>query len=251
MHVVIKRSGDLATPQECAKAVGEVKDVMAYLSDTGGGLTLMPGGGAGGRGREFMARGMDPMRADTLGRLATLQNGIVLSDMLESGGIETRLLTAPTVHYGDANGIGDLEVCTPKTLRICHEGLIVPIVVFGTGKNKQSTDTASVEVASAYHEEYNDGARVMKTTEFNGVFTEDPRVNATARRYRRVSAAIIATDPALSGVVDEKCAQTIMTTGIEMQIYASHHPMLDALQCPSEIGTIITPLPGVRELAPL
>jgi len=248
MHVVIKRSGNIgASPEAARKAAQEVADVRDYLGDKGG-LTLMPGGGAGGRGREFMAAGMDPIYADTLGRLATLQNGIILSDQLERAGVRTRLLTAPTVRYSDTNGIGDLGVCTPESLQECHEDYVVPIVVFGTGKNNQSTDTASIEIADDYQRAFGIESRVMKAMEHNGVFAEDPARNPNAHRFSIISAEIVAADPALAAVVDPRCLGAIMNTGIEMQLFDNNtHTMLEALQQPERIGTIITPLGGIME----
>ncbi len=252
MHVVVKRSGNIgASPEQSKRAAAEVSEVMSYLAKNGGGLTLMPGGGAGGRGREFMAAGMDPVYADTLGRLATLQNGLILSHDLKQARIRHRLLCAPTTHYGDLHGIGDIQTYSAKTLRECHEEGAAGVIVFGTGKNNQSTDTASIEIAQDYHDVFGVKSRVLKAMAHNGVYAEDPGANPRAHRFEKISAQIMEADPNLAAVVDEKCLEAIMNSGIEMQLFNNNlerggYTLLAALQNPDYIGTIIVPRPGIE-----
>ena len=145
----------------------EVKAVRAEGADIG----LVIGGGNIFRGGEAQARGMDRASADYMGMLATVINGLAMQDALEKLGVDTRVQTAIEMR----------EVAEPfirrRALRHLEKGRVV-IFVGGTGNPYFTTDTAAalraMEIAADV---------VFKATNVDGVYSADPKLDATATRF--------------------------------------------------------------------
>ena len=138
-------------------------------------LAVVNGGGNIRRGGTTRISGVSRATADNMGMLATVINALALQDVLESRGIETRLLTA----------IEMPPVAEPYIRRRCvrhlEKGRVV-ILAAGTGHPFFTTDTTAalrgIEI----------GADVLlKGTKVDGVYDKDPKVHADARRFERIS----------------------------------------------------------------
>jgi len=138
-------------------------------------IAIVNGGGNILRGAQTRIQGLGRATADYMGMLATIVNAIALQDVLESRGVETRVLTALEIR----------PVAEPYIRRRCMRHLErgrVVILAGGSGHPFFTTDTTAalrgVEI----------GAEVLlKGTKVDGVYDRDPKADPEARRYRRIS----------------------------------------------------------------
>ena len=253
--IFAKRSGNIGADSASSKrSVEEIAELRDHLQGRGG-VVLVPGGGDGGRGREMVEKGMPTQYADTLGRLATVKNGIELAASLSEAKVPHRLFIAKTMRYADEHGIGHVELATPESLRACLENGEAAVVTGGYGLNKQSTDAAGLQHANDFQKAFPDAnVRVTKTTEFDGIFTSDPRQDDGARRYTRISADVMASSPATNKGLDEVCQALLRQPGapLDMFVYGDgQHTLLEAVtqsDC-GTFGTWVVRKSGLRVLA--
>ncbi|MBA2292429.1 MAG: UMP kinase [Gemmatimonadales bacterium] len=142
----------------------EIKSVHAL----GVALGLVVGGGNIVRGVSASREGLDRVSADYMGMLATVINALALQNVLETLGVETRVLTAIRME----------SLAEPyirrRMMRHLEKGRLV-IFAGGTGNPFFSTDTAAVLRALEMEAEV-----VLKATNVDGVFTADPRKDPSA-----------------------------------------------------------------------
>lgn len=138
-------------------------------------LGIVVGGGNFWRGASASARGMDRATADYVGMLATVMNALALQSALEDKGVPCVVQSAI-----EMQNVADTFI-RRKAVRHLGEGRVV-IFAAGTGSPFFSTDTTSALRASemSAHE-------VLKATMVDGVYDSDPKKNAGAIRYERVS----------------------------------------------------------------
>jgi len=138
-------------------------------------MAVVIGGGNIVRGGTLAQTGITPVAADTMGMLATVINGVALQDVLEGMGVDTRLQTAVPMQ----------AVAEPfirrRAIRHLEKGRIV-ILAAGTGSPHFTTDTAAALRAREICAEV-----VLKATNVDGVYDDDPRKNAKARKYSRLT----------------------------------------------------------------
>ncbi len=149
----------------------EIKGVV----DGGLEICLVIGGGNLFRGVSAAAEGMDRTSADYMGMLATVMNALAVQNALEQVGVQTRVQSA----------IPMSAVCEPyvrrRAVRHMEKGRVV-IFAAGTGNPFFTTDTAAALRAI----EVNCDA-LLKATQVDGVYSADPRKDANATRYERLS----------------------------------------------------------------
>jgi uridylate kinase len=137
-------------------------------------IAIVVGGGNMFRGAALEKAGMDRPRADYMGMLATVINCLALQDALENRGMETRVQTA--IQMGQI-----AEPYIPrKAIRHLDKGRVV---IFGAGMGAPyfSTDTTAAQRALEI------GAQaVLKGTQVDGIYDDDPRTNTEAVRYDAV-----------------------------------------------------------------
>ncbi len=174
-RILLKLSGEalLGTrqygvdPEFCAFIAGQVAKVHALGVEVG----IVVGGGNIFRGLAAAAKGMDRATGDYMGMLATVMNGLALQDALERAGVPTRVMTAIQMN----------EVAEPyirrRAIRHLEKGRVV-IFVAGTGNPYFTTDTAAalraVEIGASV---------LLKATKVDGVYSADPVIDPSARRY--------------------------------------------------------------------
>jgi uridylate kinase len=139
-------------------------------------VAIVIGGGNIWRGLAASSKGMDRATADYMGMVATVLNALALQDALEQREVHTRVMTAIEMH----------EVAEPyirrRAIRHMEKGRVV-ILAAGTGNPYFTTDTA----AALRSLELDADVMLMAKNKVDGVYSADPRVDATARRYRRIS----------------------------------------------------------------
>lgn len=151
--------------------VAQIKEIVALGVQVG----IVVGGGNLFRGATGALAGMDRATADSMGMLATVMNALALKDALINTGIDTRVQTAVTIaHVGEG-----FE--RDGAIRHLEAGRVV-IFGGGTGNPFFTTDTASALRAAEI------GADLMlKATKVDGVYSADPKKDASATRYATLS----------------------------------------------------------------
>ena len=151
--------------------VAEIKGVV----DLGVEVGVVIGGGNIFRGMSGVATGMDRATADYMGMLATVMNGMALSDAMRQAGLAARVQSALNVD----------QVVEPyirgKAIRYLEEGKVV-IFAAGTGNPFFTTDTAAALRGAEIGAEI-----VLKATKVDGIYTADPKKVAAATRFARIS----------------------------------------------------------------
>src|SRR3989338_5181836 len=150
----------------------QVKDVRAL----GVQVTVVVGGGNIFRGfATSSVTGMERATADYMGMLATAINGLALQDALERQGVATRVQTAIEI----------AKVAEPyirrRAIRHLEKGRVV-IFVGGIGNPFFTTDTTAalrgMEIGAD---------AVLKGTNVDGVYTDDPATNRQAKKFTTLS----------------------------------------------------------------
>jgi uridylate kinase len=159
---------DLETVRRICREIQRVHEMNVQIC-------LVVGGGNIFRGISGANAGMERASADYMGMLATIINALALQNTLESLGIDTRVLSAITM----------VSVCEPyirrRAIRHLEQGRVV-ICAAGTGNPFFTTDTAAALRAVEL------GCDVLiKGTQVDGVYTDDPKKNPNATRYEQLS----------------------------------------------------------------
>jgi uridylate kinase len=158
-------------PETANRIASDVADVQALGVET----AVVIGGGNIFRGFAASARGMDRSTADYMGMLATVINALALQDALEQVGVLTRVVTAIEMR----------AVAEPfirrRAIRHLEKGRVV-VFAAGTGNPYFTTDTAAALRAMEMRAEV-----ILKGTKVDGVYTADPMIEPTARRYESIS----------------------------------------------------------------
>ena len=150
---------------------GEIRDAIA----SGVEIAVVVGGGNIFRGLAGAAKGMDRATADYMGMLATVMNCLALHNALEQLGVAARVMSAipmPTIceSYVRSKALHHLE---------CKRAVIFAA---GTGNPFFTTDTTAALRAV----EMNCQA-LAKATQVDGVYSADPKKDAGAARYARLT----------------------------------------------------------------
>ncbi len=155
--------------------VTRIAEEVAEIRTLGVQVAIVIGGGNIFRGMAGSARGMDRATADYMGMLATVMNGLALQDGLEHHGVPTRVLTAIEMR----------AVAEPfirrRAIRHLEKGRVV-VFAAGTGNPYFTTDTAAALRAMEIKADV-----IMKATKVDGIYTADPKKDATATRYERIT----------------------------------------------------------------
>jgi len=153
------------------RIVNEIKEVV----DLGVQVAVVIGGGNIFRGVAPAAAGMDRATADYMGMLATVMNAMALQDAMKNIGLNARVQSALSIE----------QVAEPyirgKAIRYLEEGRVV-IFGAGTGNPFFTTDTAAALRGMEINAEV-----VIKATKVDGVYTDDPKTNPEAMRYKTIT----------------------------------------------------------------
>ncbi len=154
-----------------SRIVNEIKEVV----DLGVQVAVVIGGGNIFRGVAPVAEGMDRATADYMGMLATVMNAMALQDAMKNIGLNARVQSALNIE----------QVAEPyirgKAIRYLEEGRVV-IFGAGTGNPFFTTDTAAALRGMEMNAEV-----VIKATKVDGIYTDDPKTNPEAMRYKTIT----------------------------------------------------------------
>ena len=158
-------------PETVSTIAADVASVHAMGIEVG----LVIGGGNIFRGIAAAARGMDRAQGDYAGMLATVINALMMQNALEKIGGDTRVMSAIQMP-----GIAESYI-RRRAMRHMEKNRVV-IFAAGTGNPFFTTDTAAALRAAEL-----DCAALLKGTQVDGVYSDDPRRNPDATRFEELS----------------------------------------------------------------
>ncbi len=160
-------------PKVLDRIAGEIGELVKLEVEVG----VVIGGGNICRGKALSNAGLGRVSADQMGMLATVMNAIAMRDALERAGFSTRIMSAIPMsglvdHYDRRKAIDHLK-----------KGRVV-IFAAGTGNPLVTTDSAAslraIEIEANL---------LLKATNVDGVYSDDPAINPMAILYERVTYA--------------------------------------------------------------
>ena len=174
---------DAATVGRIADEIMNIRaaDATDAIGATGAEVCLVTGGGNFWRGADAPAA-MDRVRADHIGMLASVMNGIYLADLFINRGVAARVLTP--FGYGPATEVYDRDAADAYL----KNGELL-IFAGGTGHPFFSTDTAAAIRAA----ELNVGL-LLYAKGVEGVCDRDPRHGGGYHVYREMTYNMIIRD---------------------------------------------------------
>ncbi|MFP4447596.1 MAG: UMP kinase [Bacteroidales bacterium] len=138
-------------------------------------VSIVVGGGNIFRGLSGLERGVDRVKGDQMGMLATVINSLAMQSGFENSGIKARVFTAvrmePFAEYY-------VKEQAEKSL---EEGYVT-IIAAGTGNPYFTTDSAAALRALELRAD-----ALLKGTRVDGVFSADPEKDETAQKYDRLT----------------------------------------------------------------
>ncbi len=174
-RIILKISGEALLGDKSFgidyQVVKKIAEELREVHNLGIELGIVIGGGNIFRGVAGQERGMDRVRADYIGMLATLINALVIQDALLSQNVPCRVMSAFEV----------VEVSEPyireRALKHLERGNVL-ILACGTGNPFFTTDTAAVLRALELKADI-----LFKATKVDGVYDKDPVKDPTAKKY--------------------------------------------------------------------
>lgn len=188
-------------------------------------IAIVNGAGNIFRGRSRPEK-FDQTAADQIGYIATLPNSMALTEVLNSYGIDTRLMCSFEIP-----GIArHFDVF--KARKLLSQNKIL-IFAGGTGHPFFSTDTAAVLRALEIKADI-----LLKATDVDGVYSADPQVDASAVKYDKLTYQE-ALDKKLQ-IMDQTAFALARDNGLKMLIFKfKPGSLLEILKKP-EKGTLIS-----------
>lgn len=155
-----------------AKEISDVRKLGVQIA-------IVIGGGNFCRGVQLSEMGINRITGDHMGMVATIMNALALRDAFERSDMSVRVLSSVAV-----GGMVDL-FHRRKAIHHLEQGRIV-IFAAGTGNPLFTTDSAAslrgIEI---------DADVVLKATNVDGVYSEDPRKNPDAVMYKHLTYAAV------------------------------------------------------------
>jgi uridylate kinase len=166
--------GGAAYGIDAGAALRVAREILAAQRE-GAQICVVIGGGNIFRGMAGAASGMDRVKADYIGMLATVMNAVALGHAVSQAGGEAAIYSA----------IPAPAVAEPfqrdKAVRDLEAGKIV-IFAGGTGNPFFTTDTTAALRAAEMGCDV-----ILKATQVDGIYSADPKRNPDAVRYDRIS----------------------------------------------------------------
>ncbi|MFH0985115.1 MAG: UMP kinase [Candidatus Omnitrophota bacterium] len=174
-RIVLKLSGEALEGDRGfgidPKVIASIALQIKGIRELGVSIVCIIGGGNFFRGVEGEKNGIDRATADYIGMLATVMNGLVMSDALEKVGVQTRVQSALEIK----------ALCEPyirrRAIRHLEKGRVV-IFAAGTGNPYFTTDTAAALRAVEMNAEV-----ILKATKVDGVYDKDPMKHKNAKKF--------------------------------------------------------------------
>lgn len=178
-RILLKLSGEsLAGGKGHGIDAGRLNDYATQIKELNEGgvqVAIVIGGGNIFRGLAGAAAGMDRVKGDQMGMLATVINSLALSSALEQMGCGATVFTA----------VGMYPIGQPYSphaaVREMEQGKVV-ILSCGTGNPYFTTDTGAALRAVEVRADV-----MLKGTRVDGIYTADPEKDPTATRFETIT----------------------------------------------------------------
>ncbi|MGM9823108.1 MAG: UMP kinase, partial [Muribaculaceae bacterium] len=158
-----------------AKRVADYAEQIKQVVESGVQVAIVIGGGNIFRGLSGAAKGVDRVKGDQMGMLATVINSLALSSSLETHGQPAQVFTAINMFP-----IGE-HYSKWKAIEAMNAGKVA-ILAGGTGNPFFTTDTGSalrgIEVEADV---------MLKGTRVDGIYTADPEKDPTATKFSEIT----------------------------------------------------------------
>ena len=178
-RILLKLSGESLMGQQGygidPVRLNDYAEQIKEVAQTGVEIAIVIGGGNIFRGLAGTARGIDRVKGDQMGMLATVINSLALCSALETVGQPAQVFTAVNMfpigeHYSKWKAIDAMKAGK------------VAIISCGTGNPFFTTDTGSalrgIEVEADV---------MLKGTRVDGVYTADPEKDPTAEKFSEIT----------------------------------------------------------------
>ena len=178
-RILLKLSGESLMGEQGygidAKRVADYAEQIKQVVESGVQVAIVIGGGNIFRGLSGAAKGVDRVKGDQMGMLATVINSLALSSSLETHGQPAQVFTAINMFP-----IGE-HYSKWKAIEAMNAGKVA-ILAGGTGNPFFTTDTGSalrgIEVEADV---------VLKGTRVAGIYTADPEKDPTATKFSEIT----------------------------------------------------------------
>jgi len=158
-------------PVRLTDYAGQIKEIVELGVEVG----IVIGGGNIFRGLEGLESGVDRVKGDQMGMLATVINGLALQSALEIAGLKARTFSAintePAAEFYSKK----------KAMEALSKGEVI-LLTGGTGNPYFTTDTAASLRAVEIEADV-----LLKGTRVDGVYSADPEKDKTAKKFERIS----------------------------------------------------------------
>ena len=157
------------------KRIAEYATQIKEIADMGIEIGIVIGGGNIFRGLSGTSKGVDRVKGDQMGMLATVINSLALSSALEKIGQKAQVFTAINMFpIGEYN-----SKC--RAIEAMQNGTVA-IISGGTGNPFFTTDTGSALRGIEIEAEV-----MLKGTRVDGIYTADPEKDPTAKKFDKIS----------------------------------------------------------------
>lgn len=177
-RILLKLSGNFFSGSEKSGldflAITAVADEIIAAYKSGTEIAIVNGAGNIFRGRG-RPKAFDRVAADRIGFMSGIPNSLALLEILNNKGVDTRIMCAFEIP-GIARHFDPF-----KARKLLQEGKIV-IFTGGTGEPFCTHDTAAVVRALEIKADV-----LLKATDVDGIYSEDPRKNPNAKKYDTIS----------------------------------------------------------------
>ena len=213
-RVLLKLSGEALAGDQAvgwnAPTLARIADEIAAVRRLGVEVAVVVGGGNIFRGARSVGNGLDRATADYMGMLATVMNALAVASAVGATGFSARVQSA--IPMG--------PVCDSFDRRRALAELAAGhVVVFGggTGNPFFTTDTAAALRAVEI-----DANVLCKGTQVDGVYSADPKVDASAVRYQQLThQEVLARD---LKVMDAAAIAIARENALPVIVFSMHQP---------------------------
>ncbi len=176
-RVLLKLSGEALSGEHAldTEKLNNVCRQVKKIVDSGIGVGIVVGGGNIVRGRLFEELGLERVKSDYMGMLATVINALAVTASLESMGVKAKTMSAVKAESVDMFDKDEAN-------RLIDEGYVL-VFGGGVGKPYHSTDTGCAQRAI----DIGAGVILMAKTGVDGVYDSDPNKNPDAKRFDTIT----------------------------------------------------------------
>lgn len=229
-RILLKLSGEALMGQQSGGIDPDILQRVARdildVQDSGVQVALVIGGGNLFRGAGLAEAGMDRVRGDQMGMLATVMNALAMQDTLERLGGVCKVMTALAIDQM-------AEPFSAHRARGYLESGSSVICAAGTGSPFFTTDTAASLRAVELEADL-----LLKATKVDGIYDADPMKNPDATRYDALSF-----DQAIEqqlGVMDLTAMVMCRDNKMPLRVFDMFAPgALQAIVQGSSVGTLV------------